>query len=169
MLNPIHLCPTSKPFSPSLLHPAPQSPTALPQNATFSDLRYQPALDFDTDGCYNVPAISADGTIVQGLPHHWTGLATDCRDASDLSNNNVYSRQRCNSGWCIYLYGYYFEKDVATKNFLDTGHTHDWEHIAVWVSDVTGRAEYVAASQHGKYEVRKAAEVRWEGIKDGVP
>ncbi|KAL2255617.1 hypothetical protein VTK26DRAFT_3001 [Humicola hyalothermophila] len=137
-------------------------PAALPQNATASDLRYQPALDFDRDGCYNVPAIGPDGAIAEGLPHHFTGLASDCRDESDLDNNNVYSRQRCNSGWCVYLYGYYFEKDVATANFIDTGHTHDWEHIAVWVRQEDGRPAYVAASQHGQYEVRPAEDVRWE-------
>lgn len=148
---------------PTLLPRAATPPTALPQRATANDLRWQPSLDFDTDGCYNVPAIDAAGTIVQGLPHHFTGLASNCRDLSDLDNNNVYSRQRCNSGWCVYLYGYYFEKDVAVPNFVDTGHTHDWEHIAVWVSQATGRAEYVAASQHGNYEVKPAAEVRWDG------
>lgn len=136
-------------------------PTALPQRATPDDLRWQPTLDFDTDGCYNVPAIDAAGTPAQGLPHSWVGLSSDCRDASDLDNNNVYSRQRCNGEWCAYLYGYYFEKDVAVPDFLDPGHTHDWEHIAVWVR--AGVAEYVAASQHGGYEVKAAADVLWDG------
>ncbi|KAK4032300.1 necrosis inducing protein-domain-containing protein [Parachaetomium inaequale] len=148
---------------PSLLARAATPPTALPQRATANDLRWQPSLDFDTDGCYNVPAIDAQGTIAQGLPHQFTGLSSDCRDASDLDNNNVYSRQRCNGGWCVYLYGYYFEKDVALANFVDTGHTHDWEHIAVWVSQSSGKAEYVAASQHGGFEVKAAADVRWDG------
>ncbi|AEO67661.1 94aa37cd-be66-4e7d-9e08-a5c094881c44 [Thermothielavioides terrestris] len=148
---------------PLLVGRAPNPPTALPQRATANDLRWQPSLDFDTDGCYNVPAIDAQGNIVQGLPHDFTGLSSDCHDLSDLDNNNVYSRQRCNNGWCIYLYGYYFEKDVAIPDFIDPGHTHDWEHIAVWVSDATGKAEYVAASQHGNYEVRAAADVRWDG------
>ncbi len=147
----------------SMSRRAANPPTALPQKATANDLRWQPSLDFDTDGCYNVPAIGADGTIVTGLPHQFVGLSSDCHDLSDLNNNNVYSRQRCNNGWCIYLYGYYFEKDVALANFLDTGHTHDWEHIAVWVSDATGKAEYVAASQHGNYQVKPASEVRWDG------
>jgi hypothetical protein len=138
-------------------------PTALPQRATANDLRWQPTLDFDTDGCYNVPAVDAQGTIVQGLPHQFTGLASDCRDASDLDNNNVYARQRCNSGWCVYMYGYYFEKDVAVPNFIDVGHTHDWEHVAVWVSSASGRAEYVGASQHGGFEIKRAADVRWDG------
>lgn len=142
---------------------APDPPRALPERATADDLRWQPVLDFDTDGCYNVPAIDADGNIVQGLEHHFTGLASDCRDESDLDNNNVYSRQRCNSGWCVYMYAYYFEKDVAIPNFIDTGHTHDWEHIAVWVSDATGKAEYVGVSQHGDFEIRQASDLFWEG------
>jgi hypothetical protein len=158
----------------SLARRAPNPPTALPQRATPKDLRWQPSLDFDTDGCYNVPAIDAAGNIVQGLPHSWTGLSSNCRDASDLDNNNVYVRQRCNSnGWCVYLYDYYFEKDVAIPNFLDPGHTHDWEHIAVWTFNET--PQYVAASQHGKYEIRAARDVGWDGDhpkmvyhKDGV-
>jgi hypothetical protein len=136
-------------------------PSALPQRATANDLRWQPSLDFDTDSCYNVPAIDAAGNIAQGLPHSWVGLSSDCRDLSDLNNNNVYSRQRCNNGWCIYIYDYYFEKDVSIPYFFDPGHTHDWEHVAVWVRD--GAAQYVAASQHGNYEVRPASSVRWDG------
>lgn len=141
----------------------PSPPLALPQNAPALDLRFQPVLDFDTDGCYNVPAVSATGALVQGLPHNFVALASNCRDASDLDNNNVYSRTRCNpNGWCIHLYDYYFEKDVATAWFLDIGgHTHDWEHIAVWTAN--GTAQWVAASQHGGFEVRSASAVRWEG------
>ncbi|KAK3936960.1 necrosis inducing protein-domain-containing protein [Diplogelasinospora grovesii] len=136
-------------------------PTALPQKATANDLRWQPSLDFDTDGCYNVPAIDSNGNIAQGLPHDFVGLASDCHDLWDLNNNNVYSRQRCNNGWCIYIYDYYFEKDVAIADFWDPGHTHDWEHIAVWVKD--DKAQYVGASQHGNYEIKAAADVRWDG------
>ena len=146
---------------------APSPPKALPQSATEDDLKWQPVLDFDTDGCYNVPAIDKDGNLVEGLTNEWVGLASDCRDKSDLENNNVYSRQRCNSGWCVYLYGYYFEKDVAVPYFKDPGHRHDWEHIAVWVKDGEG-AQYVAVSQHGGYSVRPAGEVRWEGNRPKV-
>jgi hypothetical protein len=82
-------------------------PKALPKRATANDIRWQPSIDFDMDGCYNVPAIDASGYVVEGLPHEWVGLASDCRDASDLANNNVYSRQRCNdNGWCVYIYEY---------------------------------------------------------------
>ncbi|KAH7323108.1 necrosis inducing protein [Stachybotrys elegans] len=149
---------------------------ALPPSATAEELRWQPSMDFDQDGCYNVAAVDASGSIVPGLPHNWVDLASECRDAADLSaaENNVYVRRRCNAGWCVYLYDYYFEKDVAVPNFIDPGHTHDWEHIAVWVRDGAG-AEFVAVSQHGEYEIRAAAELRWDGEhpkvvyhKDGV-
>lgn len=154
--------------SPALIaRDAPDPPKALPETATASDLKWQPVLDFDTDGCYNVPAIDADGNIVEGLDNNFTGLSSDCRDLSDLENNNVYSRQRCNSGWCVYLYGYYFEKDVAIPYFWDPGHRHDWEHIAVWVKDGEG-AQYVAVSQHGGYDIRAASDVRWEGDRPKV-
>lgn len=156
-------------LTPAAAHPAlsprgkPSPPKFIPQNATFGDLRWQPALDFDQDGCYNVPAISATGDIAQGLYNRVQGLSSHCHDASDLDNNNVYSRQRCNNGWCAYFYEYYFEKDVAVPWFVfDVGHRHDWEHIVVWVQNYT-TAKYVAASRHGKFDVRPASKVHWDG------
>ncbi|MFF3606686.1 NPP1 family protein [Streptomyces sp. NPDC002463] len=140
----------------------PDPPRALPQNATPNDLKWAPALDYDTEACYNVPAIGPDGAISQGLDHNNTTSSAYCRDQSDLDNTNAYSRQRCNSGWCVYLYDYYFEKDVAVELADDAGgHVHDWEHIAVWVKD--DKAQYVAASAHGGYAVRPAGEVLWDG------
>ncbi|WP_239153080.1 family 43 glycosylhydrolase [Virgisporangium aurantiacum] len=136
-------------------------PRALPESATANDKKWQPALDFDTDSCYNVAAIGPDGTISQGLPYKDVGASSDCRDQSDLDNTNVYARQRCNSGWCVYLYDYYFEKDVATPNCdCSAGHTHDWEHIAVWVQN--DQAKWVSASAHGEYDVRMADDILWE-------
>ncbi|KAI0902515.1 secreted protein [Annulohypoxylon nitens] len=149
-------------------------PTALPENATANDKKWQPAMDFDTDGCYNVPAIGANGDICPGLDHENTGLSEDCHDLSDLQNNNVYSRARCNNGYCAYLYDYYFEKDVAIANIpLDPGHRNDWEHIVVFTQNDVAVA--VAASQHGEYQTKNASEVRWDGThpkmvynKDGI-
>jgi hypothetical protein len=66
------------------------------------------------------------------------------------------SRQRCNSGWCAYYYEYYFLKDTAAP-----GHTHDWEHIIVWVPDDSKTQKWVCASAHGGWECREASEVRW--------
>ncbi|QFZ78441.1 hypothetical protein GFH48_38850 [Streptomyces fagopyri] len=145
----------------------PDPPRALLQNATRDDLTWQPDLDYDTNSCYNVPAIGPDGTFSEGLDHNNTTSSADCRDQSDLDNTNAYSRQRCNSGWCVYLYDYYFEKDVAVENVADAGgHVHDWEHIAVWVKD--HQAQYVSTSAHGEYHVHPASEVRWDGTHPKV-
>lgn len=38
---------------PSVAFAAP--PTALPSNAEAAELTYQPAFDYDTDGCYSTP------------------------------------------------------------------------------------------------------------------
>jgi lysophospholipase L1-like esterase len=150
----------------------PDPPTALPARATANDLKWQPALDYDTNGCYNVPAIGPTPTggmdpayISYGLGHDYTTSSLYCRDKTDLDNTNAYSRQRCNQGWCVYLYDYYFEKDVSVENVIDAGgHTHDWEHIAVWVQN--DQAKWVSASQHGKYVVKPASEVRWDTDPD---
>lgn len=106
-------------------------------------------MDFDTDGCYNTPAIDANGYLNPGLDINDSPAPEGgCRDEIDLRNNNVYSRSRCNNGWCGYMYGYYFEKDKSTHD----GHRHDWEHIIVWTQD--DQPKYVAASAHGGYDLR---------------
>ncbi|KAI1283281.1 secreted protein [Xylaria sp. FL0933] len=136
-------------------------PMALPGCATDADRKWQPAMDFDTDGCYNTPAIGPDGTLNPGLD---CGGAKNghCRDLSDLQNNNVYSRARCNNGWCGFIYGYYFEKDQSVDGSCGVGHKNDWEHIAVWVRDGDEMPSYVGVSQHGDYQVKPASEVRFQ-------
>ncbi|KAG7132111.1 NLP effector protein 10 like [Verticillium longisporum] len=149
----------------ALVHPSNSSviqrraapPQKLPKRATENDLRYQPALDFDTDSCYNVPAIGCDGKIAEGLEPD--GTKKDCRDLADLDNTNVYSRQRCNSGWCAYMYDYYFEKDHAGIG----AHKHDWEHIIVWVpDDRTNNKKYACVSQHGEWLCNPEDKVLWK-------
>ncbi|KAI0882075.1 NPP1-domain-containing protein [Annulohypoxylon maeteangense] len=128
-------------------------PKMLPAKATANDLKWQPAMDFDKDSCYNTPAIDAQGNIAPGLSTNNAAGGAGCRDASDLVNNNVYSRQRCNNGWCAYLYDYYMEKDTKYQNApLGGGHRHEWEHVVIWVKN--DQLEYVAASRHGGYTVK---------------
>lgn len=87
-------------------------PGALPLNADGMEQSFQPAYDYDTDGCYPTPTIGPDGTIAPGL--NTTGAVNgSCRDASDLDNTNGYARYKCNNGWCAIIYGLYFEKDQA--------------------------------------------------------
>ncbi|MBQ1093169.1 NPP1 family protein [Streptomyces sp. B93] len=147
-------------------------PPALPANAEAAERTFQPAYDYDTDGCYATPAISADGTVNTGL--NPTGaLNGSCRDASDLDNTNGYSRYKCNNDWCAYVYASYFEKDQALPGTSLGGHRHDWEHVVVWVRN--GVAEYVSTSNHGSFTVHNRSQIRWDGThpkivyhKDGI-
>jgi hypothetical protein len=148
-------------------------PPALGANAPATDRAYQPAFDYDGDGCYPTPAIGSNGVIAPGLD---LGGAVNghCHDAWDLANTNAYSRAKCNNGWCAYLYALYFEKDQALPGTGFGGHRHDWEHVVVWVPD-GGVPQYVSASAHGEYQVRSRGDLVWEGThprivyhKDGI-
>ncbi|MFD0774907.1 NPP1 family protein [Streptomonospora algeriensis] len=143
------------PASPAFAAP----PGALPSSVAPPDGRWQPAFDYDTDGCYPTPAIGADGTIAGGL-NTSGALNGSCRDSWDLDNTNSYARAKCDpSGWCAYMYALYFEKDQTLPGCC--GHRHDLEHVVVWVEG--DQARYVSASAHGDYDTRAASEVRWEG------
>ncbi|MFF1833523.1 NPP1 family protein [Streptomyces sp. NPDC058231] len=147
-------------------------PTALPANADGLEQTFQPAYDYDTDGCYPTPAIGPDGTIAPGL--NTTGAVNGhCRDSWDLDNTNGYARYKCNNGWCAILYGLYFEKDQAVAGSGLGGHRHDWEHVVVWVQN--DEARYVSTSAHGNFNVYSRDQIRWDGThpkavyhKDGV-
>ncbi|MFI9641346.1 NPP1 family protein [Micromonospora sp. NPDC051925] len=134
-------------------------PPALDWNAPWSDRTYEPAFDYDGDGCYPTPAIGSDGTIAPGLA---LGGAENghCRDSWDLDNTNAYSRVKCNNGWCAYMYTLYFEKDQASLGPGSAGHRHDWEHVVVWVQGEWGM--WVATSAHGKYQIKHRNDVPWD-------
>lgn len=98
--------PFNRPFpqsSTSSIAAAVDPPSMIPESASSGEITFQPVLDYDKDSCYNVPAIDLDGNIVEGLPHEFVSNTEDCRDEADLDNQNVYSRARCNNGWCAYL------------------------------------------------------------------
>jgi hypothetical protein len=76
--------------------------TALPGGASDIENKFQPALDFDGDGCYQTAAIDPDGNLNPG--HGATGTPQgDCRDPPQLDNSNTYSRKRCNNGFCAIM------------------------------------------------------------------
>jgi hypothetical protein len=149
-------------------------PLALPANADELEQTFQPAYDYDTDGCYPTPAIGPDGTVNGGLEP--TGdLNGECRDSWDLDSTNGYARSECNNGWCAIMYALYFEKDQAVAGSSIGGHRHDWEHVVVWVQDGQAQAEYVATSAHGDFAVYSADQIQWDGThpkivyhKDGI-
>nr|WP_307783091.1 NPP1 family protein [Streptomyces sp. MBT53] len=146
--------------------------TLLPQNADGLEQTFSPAYDYDGDGCYATAAIGLDGTINPGLK-----LGGDvnehCHDMAQLNNANTYSREKCNNDWCAVMYASYFEKDQVTLGPAAIGHTHDWEHVVVWIKDNT--VQYVSVSQHSAYQVSAASGVRFDGThpkivyhKDGI-
>ncbi|PSK95869.1 necrosis inducing protein (NPP1) [Murinocardiopsis flavida] len=143
---------------PAAAHAEP--PAAIPASVAEPDGKWQPAFDYDKDGCYPTPAIGPDGTVAEGLAIGGA-LNGNCRDQSDLDNTNAYARSKCNAnGWCAYMYGLYFEKDQTVVGPGGHGHRHDLEHVVVWVRD--DQAQYVSASAHGDYDTLPAAEVLWE-------
>lgn len=135
-------------------------PQALPASFAAADGKWQPAFDYDTDGCYSTPAISPTGALAPGLKNSGA-LNGNCRDRSDLDNTNSYSRSKCNNGWCAYLYDLYFEKDQAVPGIDCCGHRHDIEHVVVWVSN--DQAQYVSTSAHGNFSTYARNNVAWEG------
>ena len=151
-----------------------EPPTALPASSTAADARWQPAFDYDGDGCYPTPAIGPDGTLNPGLKNSGP-LNGNCHDQSDLDNTNSYARTKCDAGWCGHLYDLYFEKDQAVPYLDCCGHRHDIEHVVVWVNQASNSAEYVSVSAHGEYSTYPRSAVAWEGThpkvvyhKDGV-
>ncbi|MFI6536643.1 NPP1 family protein [Nonomuraea sp. NPDC050547] len=131
-------------------------PAALPPKSGPGEWYYQPAYDYDKDGCYPTPAIGRDGTVASGLEPA-DAFHADCQADSDLRNTNGYSRYKCNNGWCAFLYALYFEMDQAA---LGT-HKHDWEHVVVWVA--RQGAIYVSTSAHGKFTTYHRSQVQWIG------
>lgn len=147
-------------------------PAELPGRADAIETTWQPAYDYDTDGCYPTPAIGPTGIVNGGLKPSGS-LSGDCHDTYDLDNTNGYARHKCNNGWCAVAYGLYFEKDQALAGSSIGGHRHDWEHVVVWVQN--GVARHVATSAHGDFDSAPASSVRWTGNhpkivyhKDGI-
>lgn len=139
-----------------------EPPEALPASAPEAAQKWQPAFDYDGDGCYPTPAVGPDGTAAEGL-NNSGALDGNCHDQSDLDNTNSYVRSKCDSGWCAHMYALYFEKDQATPSADAVGHRHDLEHVVVWVNEETDSAEYVSPSKHGDYPTYGGSEVAWAG------
>ncbi|KAK4040426.1 necrosis inducing protein-domain-containing protein [Parachaetomium inaequale] len=114
-------------------------------------LKFQPLVDFDTDSCYNVPAMDAQGTASSGLEPSSSVGPCRPRSALDRGGSNVYVRGRCNRGWCALVFAYYFQMDWAWGwPFSSYNHRHDWEHVVVWAKQ--GQVRSVSVSCHGDYE-----------------
>lgn len=76
--------------------------TPLPQSAGEQELRFQPGLDYDSDGCYNTAAIDPNGNTNPGKKAT-KRVEGECRSRAQLDNSNAYSRKRCNNGYCAIM------------------------------------------------------------------
>ncbi|PNP74116.1 hypothetical protein FNYG_12560 [Fusarium nygamai] len=123
---------------PERLFPRPAS-QKLDANADEDSLRYQPAFYFDKSICNHAAAIDTNGTANTGVPN-----GTACRSRSRLASAKVYTRKRCNNGWCAYMYDYH----VRPNDFF-CGSRPNWENIVVFVKNNT--IQHVAASANGEY------------------
>jgi hypothetical protein len=124
----------------------------LPSGASELEHKFQPYADFDKDSCYYTSAIDGNGVTNGGIPkRNWWAkdVAQGCRDGARLDSNNVYSRSRCNNGWCAIMYEYYFEKDQVSWGNTISGHQDDWENVVIFVKD--NQVKRVAPSCHGGY------------------
>ncbi|KAF5704908.1 hypothetical protein FMUND_12322 [Fusarium mundagurra] len=102
----------------------------LDANADEDSLRYQPALRFGKNTCYNTAAIDANGAVNTGLTKGTPSSV--CCDKCRLHNANVYTRKRCNNGWCAYMYDYYFE-----VNKFASDRKPEWQNVVVFVKNDT--------------------------------
>ena len=126
--------------------PAPVAP--VPEMATALDKRFQPAVDFDTDVCFNVPAVNASGAVSGGASTYATRPPASCRNPNYLATSNVYVRARCNNGYCARVYSYFWQSDFS--------HAFDWESIIVWTTDQGTNSKVVGVTRgdHGDWDTR---------------
>lgn len=142
--------------------PAPVAP--LKELATALDKRFQPAIDFDTDVCFNVPAVDSAGNISPAASTYATRPPASCRNPNYLKQSNVYARSRCNTGYCAHVYAYFWQSDFS--------HAYDWETIIVWTTDqgTSSQIVGVARDNHGKWDTRAASggQLRFQSDASGT-
>jgi len=140
--------------------PAPVTP--LPQSATALDKWFQPAIDFDTDVCFNVSAVDSQGNITQSASVYATRPPAACRNPDYLQQSNVYSRARCNNGYCARVYAYLWQSDFS--------HAYDWETIIVWTTDQGANSSVVGVSRddHGDWDTRATRDGQLRFLSDST-
>lgn len=106
--------------------------------------RYRPRL-FINHGCEPYSAVDNQGNYSQGLRDSGSHNGNCGSSNTGIS----YSRSACNSGWCGYMYAFYFPKDNGFP-FPSLGHRHDWEEVVVWVKN--NQIQGAAYSAHGDYQ-----------------
>ena len=130
-------------------------------NGASGDLqKFRPIMSFDSNSCLPIAAIEQIGTsdtykINRGESDRHT--SRNCRTASlTQAYGNSICQTHGGNRYCAHVYAFYFEKDRA-QTFNSTGHTHDWEHVIMWVKD--GVVRFMTTSDHRGTE-------QWDLYKD---
>lgn len=118
-----------------------------------------PVFDFDNDGCLPSAGISRAGVANGGLKPSGS-IVGECRSMDFLETSNTYHRATCEQvavdTYCVHLFSLYFEKDQFL-DYVESGHRHDWEHVAVWTKN--GEITHGGYSAHGDLTNLPAAEI----------
>lgn len=101
-------------------------------------------------GCVPFPAVDAVGNVSAGLP-----LSGAKNEGCSSSKGQVYVRHARYRGKCAIMYAWYFPKDQSRDGDGSNGHRHDWENVAVWLSECASTATInaVSYSEHGRYKM----------------
>ncbi|MBE4740626.1 MULTISPECIES: NPP1 family protein [Streptomyces] len=137
--------------------------TPLPESTTTFQKTFQPVFDYDTDSCLPVAAIDQWGNLNGGLDDSGP-ITGQCRD-NHLGRANVYSRAKCNNGWCAIVYTEYFEKDMSCAGCTSTSHRHDWEAAVIWIRQGASTPSYASVSAHGNYTTKNWSDVPRDGVR----
>lgn len=86
-------------------------------------------------------------------------------DGCEKSEGQVYGRAVEHEGLLALMYAWYMPKDEASPGM---GHRHDFEHVIVWLSNVTESSEIVGVviSAHGGYQTSTGADLQ---VLEGRP
>lgn len=123
-------------------------------------LKFRPVMSFDSNSCLPIAAIQQVGTTNTYTINPGESDRHTSRNCRTASLTQAYGSSVCKTvggnTYCAHVYGFYFEKDRAQIP-TSTGHTHDWEHVIMWVKD--GVARFLTTSDHRGTE-------QWDLYKD---
>jgi len=138
----------------------PKLDEAMP--ASISIRTITPLFDFDSDGCLPSAGISRDGRQNGGLKPSG-GMTAGCRWTNFLEQSNTLHRYACLSQngdhYCGHFFALYFLKDQVL-NGINSGHRHDWEHVAIWTRN--GNVTHASYSAHGKLTTSAISDLEQE-------
>ncbi|TMW58377.1 hypothetical protein Poli38472_009936 [Pythium oligandrum] len=135
----------------------PKLDEAWPKNVDIRSIT--PVLDTDTDSCLPSAMVSRTGQQNGGLKPSGQ-IVGKCYNHDFMNLSNSYHRYACQnsngSQYCAHLFAYYFLKDQKI-NFIESGHRHDLEQVAVWT--INGRVSHGSYSAHGKMYAKAASDI----------